>query len=434
MNLLCFDYYFKKITESSFYCNKCKKTHKGKSYENIYRPPKILVLILDRGHEKNFEGEVGIQTNLDLGDYIKEKENEYSYLYKLICISTHEGKSSSSGHYTARCLTDNNKYYYFSDTYVEEINEDELYEDEPYLLFYQQINVNENSKEINNYENDNNKYSINRQTNENNINSANNTKNQKLEQNQNEEINKENIGSMQNNDKKFWSNNINKQNKKLILYTNNENITIINKLNTDNSNLNNKNKTDKQYNKNNEIKSFNNNKKNEFNSTIKNYKYIIDNQIITDTFKKFHNSYNDKYTIDYVSSSIKNPFNWKLIITGPTESLYKGGKYIFNLDFSKGFNKLTDHITIQNEFYHLNFGNINSHCLFDFDYNDDIPFYDNLKELFKYIYNLFKNPNCEISNNNEIGKIRIKEYINNKEEYNKKVIKSISYMLKMKNN
>ena len=54
----CFKYYYREQENSSFYCNKCRKTHNGKANEKIYRPPKILVLILDRGHGKTFRGEV----------------------------------------------------------------------------------------------------------------------------------------------------------------------------------------------------------------------------------------------------------------------------------------------------------------------------------------------------------------------------------------
>ena len=64
------------------------------------------------------------------------ENNQYNTKYNLIGVCTHSGTSSSSGHYTARCLTDNNKYYYFSDINVREIDEEDLYEDEPYLLFY----------------------------------------------------------------------------------------------------------------------------------------------------------------------------------------------------------------------------------------------------------------------------------------------------------
>ena len=78
-----------------------------------------------------------------------------NYLYKLICICTYSGESASWGHYTARILNNYRKYYYFSDTYVKEIKyENELYGNEPYLLFYKKIesdNIKYNRKEINIY-------------------------------------------------------------------------------------------------------------------------------------------------------------------------------------------------------------------------------------------------------------------------------------------
>lgn len=99
-----------------------------------------MVIILDRGKGKMFKGPVKINKYLDLGQIITEPEYKYSSLYRLICISTHKGTSSASGHYVANCLTDNGKYHYFSDNYVEEIdNEDRLFYDEPYLLFYERV-------------------------------------------------------------------------------------------------------------------------------------------------------------------------------------------------------------------------------------------------------------------------------------------------------
>ena len=58
---LCFKYYFRNQPNSSFYCNNCKKTHIGEAYDKIYRPPKILVVILDRGHGKIFSEELKIK-------------------------------------------------------------------------------------------------------------------------------------------------------------------------------------------------------------------------------------------------------------------------------------------------------------------------------------------------------------------------------------
>ena len=409
---LCFKYYFKKCSKSSFYCNKCENTHIGKSYDNIYRQPKILVLILDRGHGKTFKGKVEIKKDLDLRNYIDEDECEYSSLYKLICISTHEGKSSPTGHYTARCLTENNKYYYFSDTYFHEINENRLFEDEPYLLFYQQIDINENSNEINKYQND-----IKQPIKENDINLAINIKSEKFVD---EEINMQNIKGKQNCDKK--NDNNSQQNKNLNISNNKKLIANINTqiIDTKKSNINNININDNKSTKNNESKTFKSNKK-------KNY-YKIDNKEIIDTFKKFHKNPNEKYEIDYfISKGFKNPFNWKLTIKGPKDSLYEGGKYIFKLDFSKVFNKLTDNITIQNKFYHLNFGD--SSLLFHIDYNENLSFADNLEYLFDFIYNLFINPKCEISSSN-YGNQKINKYLYNIKDYKQKVKDSISYMLK----
>ena len=135
---LCFEFFSRQKENSTFYCNRCGITHNGDEYQTIYRPPKILVLILDRGHGKTFQGEVEINKQLILKDIIDEENYKYSSIYELICVSTHEGDNSSKGHYTSCCLTDNKKYYYFSDTHVKEIKEDNLFHDEPYLLFYRQ--------------------------------------------------------------------------------------------------------------------------------------------------------------------------------------------------------------------------------------------------------------------------------------------------------
>ena len=169
---MLFNYYLRKQKNSSFYCNQCKLTHIGEAYDRIYRPPKILIIILDRGHGKTFKGKVEIKKNLDLQSFIVEENYEYKYStkYELICVSSHRGSSSSNGHYTASCKTDNNKYYYFSDTYAKEINEEQLIRDEPYLLFYLR---NENNMDSTNTKNIFKK----RQTLTNNITFANNNKN-----------------------------------------------------------------------------------------------------------------------------------------------------------------------------------------------------------------------------------------------------------------
>ena len=137
----CFKYNYNRSYKTSFFCDKCKVTEENITNDKIFVPPKIFVLVLDRGHGKTFRGKVSFKTDLDLEGLIDKEENKNTFntKYRLIGVSTHSGRSSSSGHYTACCLTDDEKYYYFSDTYVNEAKENEIYENEPYLLFYKRL-------------------------------------------------------------------------------------------------------------------------------------------------------------------------------------------------------------------------------------------------------------------------------------------------------
>ena len=138
----CFSYNFDRTYKTSFYCSICKKEENNNTNDMIFEPPKILVLILDRGKGKRFKGKVTFEDELDIKDYIDKDNYKINSKYKLIGVSTHSGTSSSSGHYTACCLTDNGDYYYFSDTYCHKIKDmNKLNENEPYLLFYQQKNT-----------------------------------------------------------------------------------------------------------------------------------------------------------------------------------------------------------------------------------------------------------------------------------------------------
>ena len=144
---LCFKYLTKEDGDekSSFFCSLCKTTHNNNFQNKIYRPPEVLIIILDRGHGKKFKGKVEFGKELDLKNYIDTDSKCENTLYKLISISTHMGDSSEQGHYIAYCLNEDGKYYFFNDSYVRKVqDEKELYEDEPYLLFYQKEESNNN--------------------------------------------------------------------------------------------------------------------------------------------------------------------------------------------------------------------------------------------------------------------------------------------------
>ena len=424
----CFKYYYREQENSSFYCKKCRKTHNGKANEKIYRPPKILVLILDRGHGKTFKGEVEIKIELDLKNLIDEEKYDYSSLYELICVSTHEGESSSNGHYTARCLADNNKYYYFSDKDVKEINKDNLFKNEPYLLFYKQIEINEKNKETkqNEYEN------------KNELEPKDNEKNNEI----NKKYNKKNIGIGRKDKKRIIcsdpkhkenlilneirNNNKNREKIKKEEYQNLNNKKEENIYNGHKGFLNNNNKNILAYKENTYKKNGfkNSNLNNSYNSNnkrekkdIESIKYRFKNNEVHNTFKQFLEYSNSNYKIDYFNPSVGNFFSWKLTIFGPKNSVYKDWEFIFKLDLSKPFQKLiANMVKIQNSnYYPLNFS---VPIYLDKNYNANQNLYENFKDFFDFIYNLFDNPDNESNNSNNYKQMqKIYEKINNIKKY-----------------
>ena len=134
----CFEYNYGRRYKTSFYCNICQNFENNIAEEKIYRPSKILCIILDRGRGKSFKGKVIFDYYLDLKNYIDEENYHYNSKYKLISVLSHYGPSSSNGHYVAFCLADNGKYYYFNDEVAKEIDNPLKYDiGDPYILFYE---------------------------------------------------------------------------------------------------------------------------------------------------------------------------------------------------------------------------------------------------------------------------------------------------------
>ena len=364
--------YIRKRTNVSFFCNYCKKTHTGNSYEKIYRPPKILVIVLDRGHGKIFKGKVEIKKNIDLKPFIDEENYKYSSEYELICVSSHRGASSSSGHYTACCKTDNNKYYYFSDIYVKEIDEKNFIQDEPYLLFYKQKKIKEEEKKII-YE-------------EIKGNQINNIKLQNENHNITSKKNNENINMNER------INNIKNDNQKVL--EDNSDIQIIES--NINNNINNESNNNLNYNK----KQFNyDSVKNNNNkiTMIKHYSHKIKSEDIKYALNKFQYFLHNKYKVDYYDPINNSLYIWKLKIFGPKKTAYEGRTFNFKLDFNRDFNYLTDNIIFEDKNYDLTFIEENGILLFDYEYNDKMNFYENLFRLFESRYSIFKTNNYKIS-------------------------------------
>ena len=144
----CFLYLQNEKENDEFFCPQCNKIIKGNSFDKIVCPPKILVIILNRGKGKKVTNRVIIDTILDISDFIDKNENRESIYYKLIGSCNHTGDSSPSGHYTATCLY-KNKYHYFNDSCFQKLSSFQ-YLGEPYILFYRRQYLNDNDLEIKN--------------------------------------------------------------------------------------------------------------------------------------------------------------------------------------------------------------------------------------------------------------------------------------------
>jgi len=123
----CFDYNYKYNIKKEFnYCNKCKVIEKNTIENKIYILPTILVLILYKEKNKNYDWIVVPDENLDLTEYMDEEEKyNNNYKYKLISISYE---------YSSLNMTDNGDYYFNRAT--DDLNKELIQKEEPFLLFY----------------------------------------------------------------------------------------------------------------------------------------------------------------------------------------------------------------------------------------------------------------------------------------------------------
>ena len=103
----------------------------------LYSTPDILIINLNRGKGNIFD--VGIQFDEDLELYNEVEAKIGSNKFKLISFITHFGPSNTSGHFIAFCYVENNnKWYEFNDSIVNEISfEEAKNKGVIYVLFYQ---------------------------------------------------------------------------------------------------------------------------------------------------------------------------------------------------------------------------------------------------------------------------------------------------------
>ena len=131
--------------DNEWYCPQCKKHQKAKKKMEIYEAPHILIIQL-----KRFSASSKIDTlvdfpieNLDLSQFVINKNNDKNLLYDLFAISNHFG-GLGGGHYIAYAKNFKDKEWYeFNDSSVHRISKESLVSSSAYVLFYRKKNLNE---------------------------------------------------------------------------------------------------------------------------------------------------------------------------------------------------------------------------------------------------------------------------------------------------
>ena len=231
----CFDYNSQPSDftgENQLFCTKCNSLTDSISSNNIFSLSPVLIIILDRGKDKNFECDVDFPEYLNLQNYVAYQKSIYNY--QLRGVITHLGESGMSGHFIAFCRHRvNNKWYLYNDSKVilcENQNKDFL-NGNAYILFYESIEnknntIFEESLEMNYIKK-------NMNMNANNIDNFNNNCNVMINENNNMMMN--NINNFQNN----FAMNYGINNMNIIGGINNNEMNNINMNNFNGQNMNN---------------------------------------------------------------------------------------------------------------------------------------------------------------------------------------------------
>lgn len=138
----CFKHYQLTTKLSDYYCNNCKRQVIC-NYTNIFSIlPNIIIIILNRGKGLQYKVNISFENeNLGLKDYVEYCKDES--VYELIGLVTHYGESNASGHFTAKCKSPIDGYWYlYNDQIVTKIgyfDKDSFAQGNPYILFYKKL-------------------------------------------------------------------------------------------------------------------------------------------------------------------------------------------------------------------------------------------------------------------------------------------------------
>ena len=126
--------------DNNCYCQKCKGLRDEKVTKKIYYTPPYLIIHIDYGKNKKYKPQKIIFGGIiDIASFVDERNELSSIQYKLIAVSEHMGRSSSTGHYITYCQNNENKWYEFNDSSVTEVKFEVVKFNSPYILIYKKL-------------------------------------------------------------------------------------------------------------------------------------------------------------------------------------------------------------------------------------------------------------------------------------------------------
>lgn len=139
------DVFFDGETVDGYRCASCKKLVTAKKHFSLVTAPSLLCVTLKR-FSKNGKINRNIEVTPELTTtkyFVKPSVNSPNsqWMYRLVAVINHKGKTKSSGHYTTVVCSQNNKLYEFNDSTVLQVNATAIKGNEAYILFYERSEV-----------------------------------------------------------------------------------------------------------------------------------------------------------------------------------------------------------------------------------------------------------------------------------------------------
>jgi hypothetical protein len=102
--------------------------------------PRILVIHLKRfdNFQRKIKKFIKYENEINLNKFLFENKEE-NYRYRLFSVLVHDGFSINSGHYYSYVKNSNDIWYCMNDSHVSRVNEKEIFQQSPYILFYERI-------------------------------------------------------------------------------------------------------------------------------------------------------------------------------------------------------------------------------------------------------------------------------------------------------